>query len=133
MKSGKQRKSEIKMKRLERIVKRDNTVDPFKDPIPDWAIPVNPAEIVYHSMFINIPLFYVDKEFCCKDCGQIEVWTAKRQKWWYEIAKGAFETTAVLCRACRDRRKHEKEAQKAHMKAVSERIPHPNEDFFKNT
>lgn len=133
MKSGKQRKAEIKKSRLERIAKRDSRVNPFKPPIPEWAIPVNPEEIVYHSTYIDIPLFYVDKEFVCKDCSASEVWTAKQQKWWYETAKGNFETTAVRCRACRDKQKFARDAQKKHMEEVAKRKPHPNEAFFKNT
>ncbi len=133
MKSGKQRKAEIKKSRLERIAKRDSKVNPFKGPIPEWAIPVNPAEVVHHSMFLDIPLFYIDKEFECKDCGTTEVWTARQQKWWYEIAKGYFETTAVRCRSCRDQRKNEKEAQRKHMEEMANKKPHPNEAFFKNT
>ena len=131
MKSGKQRKAEIKKARLERIAKRDGKVNPFQGPIPEWAVPVNPDEIVYHSMFPKIPLFYVDKAFVCKDCGATEVWTARQQKWWYEIAKGSFETTAVRCRACRDKLKSEKDAQRKHMEEMANRIPHPNEEFFR--
>lgn len=133
MKSGKQRRAEIKESRLLRIAKRDERVDPFKGPIPDWAIPVNPSEVVYHSMFMKLPLFYIDKEFVCIECSASEVWTARQQKWWYEIAKGNFETTAVRCRACRDRRKREKELQKEHMEKMANKKPHPNEAFFKNT
>lgn len=132
MKSGKQRRTEIKRSRLERIAKRDRKVDPFKHPIPEWAIPVNPSEIVCHSMFINIPLYYVDKEFICKDCGSDEIWTARQQKWWYEIVKGDFESTAVRCRACRNKLKADKEAQKKHMEEIANRKPHPNEAFFRN-
>ncbi|MEW5251364.1 zinc-ribbon domain-containing protein [Microbulbifer discodermiae] len=119
MKSGKQRKAEIKQSRLARIAKHDREINPFKGPVPEWAIPVNAAEVVYHSMFLDIPLFYVDKEFACKDCGKIEIWTARQQKWWYEVAKGNFETTAVRCRQCRDKRKAKRDAQKKHMEEIS--------------
>lgn len=132
MKSGKQRRAEIKKSRLERIAKRDGKVDPFEGPIPDWAIPVNPAEVVYRTAIITLPLFYVDKEFICKDCGESEIWTARQQKWWYEIAKGNFESTAVRCRACRNKIKAEKEEQRKHMEDMANKKPHPNEAFFKN-
>ncbi|WP_444938452.1 zinc-ribbon domain containing protein [Microbulbifer sp. JMSA002] len=56
---------------------------------------------MHHSYYIDIPLYYLDREFQCKDCGSEEVWTAKQQKWWYEIAKGDFETSTVRCRPCR--------------------------------
>jgi predicted RNA-binding Zn-ribbon protein involved in translation (DUF1610 family) len=131
MKSGKQRRTEIKKARLERIAKRDNQVDTFKAPIPEWAIPVNPDEVVYRTAIIQLPLFYVDKEFTCKDCGSKEIWTARQQKWWYEIAKGNFESTAVKCRSCRNKIKSAKDTQKKHMEEMANKIPHPNESFFK--
>ena len=133
MKSGKQRKAEIKAARLARIAKRDAKANPFKRPIPDWAVPVNRAEVHHHSMFFDIPLFYVDKEFTCRDCGANEIWTAKQQKWWYEIAKGALETTAVRCSACRRKIRAQKEAQRIHMEEMAKREPHPHEAFFKKT
>jgi hypothetical protein len=45
--------------------------------------------------------YYVALPIVCKDCGTQEVWTARQQQWWYEVAQGAIETTAVRCRACR--------------------------------
>lgn len=45
--------------------------------------------------------YYVDQPFRCCDCGVDEVWTARQQKWWYEIAKGDRWTIAKRCRACR--------------------------------
>ncbi len=52
-------------------------------------------------------LYYEDKEFTCRDCGRVELWTAKQQQWWYEVAKGAIYSTAVRCRACRRTRRGE--------------------------
>ena len=49
--------------------------------------------------------YYRDEEFSCKDCGKKEIWTAKRQKWWYEVAKGMVFTKAVLCKSCRSKRR----------------------------
>ena len=62
----------------------------------------------------DVPDFYEDKPFKCKDCGVDQVWTAKQQKWWYEDAGGDLETTAVLCRACRDFKKKQKDLQVKH-------------------
>lgn len=44
---------------------------------------------------------YVDVPFTCRECGVEQVWTAERQKWWYEVAKGDVFSTAILCRPCR--------------------------------
>ena len=47
------------------------------------------------------PLFwYEDKEYTCADCGQAQVWTAKEQHWWYEVAKALIYTQATRCRSC---------------------------------
>ena len=77
-------------------------------------IPVNKSRVVYNSTMFDIPESYEDKPFKCKRCGKEETWTAKQQKWWYEEAKGDLETTAVLCRSCRDLKKHQRDNQKEH-------------------
>lgn len=46
-------------------------------------------------------LWYVDLWFTCKSCRKREKWLAGSQKWWYEVAGGEVESTAVLCRSCR--------------------------------
>jgi len=86
-----------------------------KDPkslFKDERLPVNRSKVRHNSTLFEIPAFYEDKPFKCKDCGAREIWTAKRQKWWYEEAGGDLETTAVLCRKCRDFRKSQKDLQK---------------------
>lgn len=47
------------------------------------------------------PTEYLDTEFTCVDCGEEEVWTAKQQQWWYEVAKGSINGRAIRCRDCR--------------------------------
>ena len=51
------------------------------------------------------PVVYRDLDFTCRDCGMIETWTAKRQQWWYEVAKGAVQSRAVRCHECREKRR----------------------------
>ncbi len=46
-------------------------------------------------------LYYTDEPIRCIDCGKDEVWTAERQKWFYEVAQGSIHARAVRCRACR--------------------------------
>ena len=66
-----------------------------------------------------IPDFYADVPFTCKDCGEQEVWTASQQKWWYEVAGGLFETTAIRCKACRRvERIRKEEARKTHLEGI---------------
>ncbi len=71
----------------------------------DRAAPVN-VEAVARFNSYGVPDFiargyYEDTAFNCKDCGKEEVWRATQQKWWYEVAKGSANATAVRCRSCR--------------------------------
>ncbi len=60
-----------------------------------------PKSFTYDKPGFLIRGYYRDEEFTCKDCGKKEIWTAKRQKWWYEVARGMIFTKAVLCKTCR--------------------------------
>jgi len=67
------------------------------------AIAANLSRQVPNNSWGPPKVVYVDIAFCCRDCGQEEVWTAEQQKWYYEVAKGTLYATAVRCRACRNR------------------------------
>ncbi|MEZ6047072.1 MAG: zinc-ribbon domain containing protein [Planctomycetaceae bacterium] len=54
------------------------------------------------------PPVYADIHFRCRDCQSEEVWTAEQQKWYYEIAKGPIQATAVRCRECRKKERERK-------------------------
>lgn len=77
-----------------------NTADPNIDP-PPGSVLADKSELAHNNTYGPLPCFYVDKVVVCRDCGTTEVWPAHRQKWWYEVAKGNINTTAVLCRRCR--------------------------------
>ena len=63
--------------------------------------------------------FYLDYEFNCKDCGKVEVWTGRQQKWWYEVARGEMEQTAVRCRSCRQKENRRRdEARRVHLEGL---------------
>lgn len=102
MKSGKQRREEIKAKRLVRLraAQAPNPFMPSKA-VPLGAVAADPAQLAHNNTYGLLPSFYIDTPFVCKDCGAHEIWTAKQQKWWYEIAKGHIDTRAVRCRPCR--------------------------------
>ncbi|MFC1720192.1 zinc-ribbon domain containing protein [Pseudomonadota bacterium] len=59
------------------------------------------AALSHNNTYSRLPRFYVDQIVICRNCGTEEVWPANRQKWWYEVAKGNINTTAILCRKCR--------------------------------
>jgi hypothetical protein len=102
MKSGKQRREEIKAKRLVRLsaARAPSPFTPTKS-VPLGAVAVDLAQLAHNTTWSLLPSFYIDTPFVCQDCGAHEIWTAKQQKWWYEIAKGRIETRAVRCRPCR--------------------------------
>jgi hypothetical protein len=101
MKSGKQRRAEIKARRIQRAVR--GNVDCFVpvSVLPVGAVAADPEQLLHNNTYGQLPLFYVDRAFSCRDCNQAELWTAKQQKWWYEVAKGNIYSQAVRCRPCR--------------------------------
>jgi hypothetical protein len=101
-KSGKQRRAEIVARR-----RKGNPavewIDPLlnKDNWPKGAVAANHESLAHNNTYGLLPRYYVDKPFKCRDCGIEEVWRATQQKWYYEVAKGHIDATAVRCRACR--------------------------------
>jgi hypothetical protein len=104
VKSGKQRRAEIKARRLDRAaalaVALAGRQGPL-NPMMPGAVPADPARLAHNNTYDMLPLYYLDRAFTCRDCGSPEVWTAKQQKWWYEVAGGNINSQAVRCRPCR--------------------------------
>ncbi len=85
--------------------------------LPPDAVAADTSQQVPNNSYDSPPTFYVDIHFKCCDCSTEETWTAKQQKWYYEVAKGTLYATAVRCRACRDRIKAEKDIRREQMRA----------------
>jgi Probable zinc-ribbon domain len=112
-KSGKQRAEDLKVRRIARIAKR---ADRIRDAIHEshqaakrafGAKAVDAMRLAPDNSY-NLPEFlkrgyYLDSSFQCRDCGKVDIWSASRQKWWYEVAKGSVWSTAQRCRPCRRR------------------------------
>jgi len=133
VKSGRQRRDELKGERKAKKVRRaqrakreqqETRARYLDDSILAGAVPVN-AALLAPGRSRDVPEFvergtYLDRPFICTDCGKEEVWTATRQKWWYEVAKGEPFTTASRCRACRRRERERKsEARRVHLEGVA--------------
>ena len=103
MKSGKQRKTEIKAARLVAATRREAVLkrSELTTMLMRGGVVVDVLQISRGSTFDVWPKMYVDYAFICRDCSAPEVWTAAQQKWWFEVAHGPFGTRAVRCRACR--------------------------------
>lgn len=72
---------------------------------PPGAVRADVTKLAHINTYGNLPTHYVDYPFVCVDCGLRQVWTAEKQKWYYEEAKGHIWSVALRCRACRKKRK----------------------------
>lgn len=124
MKSGKQRRVEMKTKRKRKVAKiqlRNNQQERQLRPV--FGPAVNEALLAPNNSY-GAPDFvyrgyYVDRPFRCVDCGKEEVWTGTQQKWWYEVAKGFVYTTAVRCRLCRRKKRAQSdESRRVHLEGL---------------
>lgn len=104
-KSGKQRRAEIKLKRLERARRLQETLSRTAHGRHMPVDGIEPADrdllARHNNTYGALPAFYADRIFVCRDCSEEQVWTAKQQKWWYEIALGPIDSQAVRCLPCR--------------------------------
>ncbi|MET1078582.1 MAG: zinc-ribbon domain-containing protein [Pseudomonas sp.] len=107
MKSGKQRRQELRAARLRRAEKnRQALLDCLPLSFtPSSQLAVRPGLLASYNSY-GQPLFvargwYQDQPFCCRDCGRDEIWTAAQQQWWYETVQGSVYASAIRCRPCR--------------------------------
>lgn len=132
MKSNKQRRLEIKTKRRKRA--ETLKINAFNQIVP-WqrhnSIDADRSQLMHNSYYVSLPTSYSDKPFKCQCCGKHEIWSAQSQKWWYEVAKGNIESTAISCRACRIKIRQDKEQQKIHMALMAQQAPHSHDAFFR--
>ena len=125
MKSGKQRRAELKTKRKQRKTKQQLlTTRPQPTPRPLGTAPVNEDLLAPYKSYgapgYVMRGYYQDVPFRCQGCGKEETWTAAQQKWWYEVAKGYVYSTAKLCRPCRKKAQARRaEARRVHLEGVA--------------
>jgi hypothetical protein len=130
MKSNRQRRAEIMLRRLEKRLVNSANNKYLKGVSlasqydrPHGSVPVNTANLSPNNSY-GIPEFvklgfYIDMTFTCQHCGTPQIWTAQQQHWWYELAKGDVWTVAVLCRPCRIKERERKAlARKIHLEGL---------------
>ena len=111
-KSGKQRAAEIKAAR--RVQRQRQCAGQARVWPAGPRVAVDCSRLVPNNSY-GWPDFvqrgyYLDRVFRCRDCGVESLWTAERQRWWYEVAGGSQYSTAVRCAACRDKERQRKQA-----------------------
>ena len=132
-KSSKQRREEL---RSRREAKRQRaSQERLEAGLADGSIlPVDASKIVSRSAIPDIPDYYRDRHFHCKDCGKGETWTAAQQKRWHEEQGGEIEAIAVRCRDCRrarrDRRSELRESRIAVARGEAEGLVAEIEQAF---
>jgi hypothetical protein len=109
-KSGKQRRAQIVARRKARNPDAE-WVDPqsLTENWPKGAVAANHDSLI-HCGYSILPYFYVDRPFKCRDCDSDQLWRATQQKWYYEVAKGHIDETAIRCLPCR-RKERERKAK----------------------
>ena len=105
MKSGRQRRDEIRARRVIRVLIKQQTGYSTWTKVPVGALEADPDKLLHDTTYGPRPRYYDDRPFTCTECGANEVWTAAQQKWWYEVAKGKIGSAANRCRDCRYRRR----------------------------
>lgn len=123
MKSGKQKRAELKAARSKKAEKvRVMQAASPTVPRPNDFLPLGGLFAPYAGQSYCVPSFiqqggYAPIVFRCKACGVESVWTAKQQKWWYEEAHGNIWSTAVRCAPCRAKERDRRAAARQTMLA----------------
>jgi len=119
MSSNKQKRRKLKLTRAERKAKLER-IDLLAALKKGTVMPVDRSKVFSRSLLPNIPEYYRDTLFTCKDCDEQELWTAKQQQRWYEDQGGEIEAIAIRCRACRRKDKLRRDtARKDHLEGLT--------------
>jgi Probable zinc-ribbon domain len=124
MKSGKQRRGELKAKRKQREAKQQSVTTGQPTLRPPGTAPVNEDLLAPYKSYgapdYLMRGYYQDLPFRCQGCGKEETWSTAQQKWWYEVAKGYVYSSAKLCRPCRNKEGARRaEARRVHFEGVA--------------
>lgn len=102
MKSNKQRKSEIQLRRWKRMEAQREVASCVRMPAGVLAADMGRLALIHGPHFWH-PGYYKDCAYRCRDCGANGVWSARDQKWWYEQVQGSLDSRASRCQSCRAR------------------------------
>ena len=125
MKKTRQEYRAAKKQRLKRTADR-RQIDSLRAPCVAGEIKVNVDRLAPDNSY-GAPEFvkrgyYLDRPFRCRDCGAEQVWTARQQKWWYEVAKGGVWTISSRCGPCRRKERERKEtARRVHLEGLDKK------------
>lgn len=102
--------------------------------MPPNAMPSDWSKHQPHNSYGPI-FWYEDKEVQCCDCACQFIFSKEEQQHWYEILRLPIYARAIRCVSCRAIAREKKRAYRAEqlkqMEEAANRVPHPNEAFFK--
>ena len=84
-----------------REAKRVTNLRPQQQKNHPSAVPADPEKLTHVNTYGELPEYYIDRPFVCRQCGKRQIWKARDQKWYYEEAGGHIDARAVECRDCR--------------------------------
>jgi hypothetical protein len=136
MKSGKQRRNELKARKQSRQTKiGDREIAALAaerllmlESIIARGVPIVDIMALAPNNSCDEPDFvklgyYIDRLFTCAGCNSPEIWKAEQQKWWYESAKGGLFTIAKYCRTCRRQEQARRaEARRTHLEGIAKKL-----------
>ncbi len=129
--SNKLKRAELNKKRASR--RKDVEAARFQQAVADGRV-ANGVIMPHGAVAANLDaqaannsyaprLYYEHIGFNCRDCGKKEIWRATQQKWWYEVAKGNLNSTAIRCRACRQNHRRILDGRRAQSQQKTRRVP----------
>lgn len=78
------------------------------------------ADIEKQYYSVSPRCWYVDAIYVCEDCQKEFKWTAKEQRYWFEVLKFWYESEPVRCVACRTNRRRLAQLRKEYDQTVAE-------------
>ena len=124
MKSCKKRRAELEAKKKARLAKAASDAALLaREREAARGVPVSfdalELQGSYYMPDFAARGYYLDYHFTCRDCKVADVWTAERQKWWFEVAKKHLNSCPRRCLPC-EHREHERkaEARRVHLEGI---------------
>jgi tetratricopeptide (TPR) repeat protein len=96
----------------------------FMPVLPRGAVAGDVSQQVFYEWHVP-KYFYVDEARRCVQCDEQFTFSAKEQKYWYEVRKFNFRSTPIRCSKCRrlKRSEHALRQQIAHSRQAIEELP----------
>ncbi|MCL2713886.1 MAG: zinc-ribbon domain-containing protein [Alphaproteobacteria bacterium] len=114
------------------VARRDVSALKAGRPVPRMVLANRDVLTLHNKLPGDLPTYYMNRLFTCHDCGKEEIWTAREQRWWFEVLHRSIRSVALRCSACRKARRglvgvgaNLLREQCARLRSLAERPPSP--------